>query len=113
MSSLFTKIFRGEIPGRILHQDEHCAVIADINPQAPSHLLVIPKKEIFSLATAGPEDQQLLGHLLLTAAKMARDLGVDSSGYRLVINVGEDAGMTVPHLHFHLLGGRRLTWPPG
>ncbi len=113
MPSIFTKILSGEIKGTIIHQDDQCAVIKDINPQAPTHLLVVPKKEITSVAHAGPEDQQLLGHLLLTAAQVAKDQGISESGYRLVINVGKDGGMTVPHIHVHLLGGRALYWPPG
>lgn len=113
MASIFTKVIRGEIKGEILHQDDLCAVIRDITPVAPKHLLVIPKKEIPSVADAKPEDQQLLGHLLLTAAKVARDQGFSENGYRLVINIGDDGGMTVPHLHVHLLAGRPLEWPPG
>jgi len=113
MSSLFTKIFSGEIKGTIVYQDEICAVLKDINAQAPTHLLVIPKKEIPSVGAAKAEDKEILGHLLLTAAKVARDQGIAESGYRLVMNVGEDGGMTVPHLHVHLLGGRALKWPPG
>jgi len=113
MASLFSKIFSGEIKGTILHEDDLCAVIADINPQAPTHLLVIPKKEIPSVDAAEAQDKEVLGHLLLTAAKVARDQGIAESGYRLVMNVGENGGMTVPHLHVHLLGGRALYWPPG
>ena len=113
MPSLFTKIFNGEIKGTIVFQDEHCAVLKDIDPQAPTHLLVILKKEIPSVGAAKLEDRELLGHLLLTAAQVARDRGISESGYRLVLNVGEDAGMSVPHLHIHLLGGRAMKWPPG
>lgn len=113
MASIFTKVIKGEIKGEILFQDDLCAVIRDITPVAPKHLLVIPKKEIRSIADAKPEDQQLLGHLLLTAAKVARDLGFSEDGYRLVINIGNDGGMTVPHLHIHLLAGRSMSWPPG
>ena len=113
MATLFTKILKGEIKGAILHQDEHCAVLADINPQAPTHLLIVPKKEIPSLHEAKPADEHILGHMLLTAAAIAREQGIATTGYRVVINMGEDAGMTVPHLHMHLLGGRHLKWPPG
>lgn len=113
MPSLFTKIINGEIKSEIVFQDDHCAVVRDINAQAPTHLLVIPKKEIESIATAQPEDKELLGHLLLTAAKLAREQGLDESGYRLVFNIGKNAGMSVPHIHLHLLGGRPFTWPPG
>ncbi|MGE4131167.1 MAG: histidine triad nucleotide-binding protein [Bdellovibrionales bacterium] len=113
MASLFTKIIKGEIPGKIVHQDEHCAVLVDIQPQAPHHYLVIPKKEITSIATGTLEDQAIFGHLLLVAGKIARDKGLDKAGYRLVINTGDQGGQTVPHLHIHLLGGRQMTWPPG
>lgn len=113
MASIFTKIINGQIPGKIVHQDEHCAVIVDIQAVAPSHLLVIPKKEIESIATATSEDKTLLGHLLLTAAEVARKQGFAESGYRVVANIGKDGGQTVPHLHIHILGGRPLNWPPG
>jgi histidine triad (HIT) family protein len=111
--SIFTKIINGEIKGTIVHQDEHCAVLVDIQPQAPKHMLVVPKKEIESMAQAGPEDQMVLGHLLLTAAKVARDQGFAQNGYRLVINTGKNGGQTVSHLHIHLLAGRQMEWPPG
>ncbi len=113
MATLFTKIISGEIKGEIVFQDEHCAVLRDINAQAPTHLLVVPKKEIESIGAAKPEDKEILGHLLLTAAQVARKQGIAQSGYRLVINIGEHAGMSVPHLHVHLLGGRSFSWPPG
>ena len=113
MATLFTKILNGEIPGKILHQDEHCAAIADIQPQAPKHILIFPKKEIRSVADAAPEDKMVLGHLLMTAAKVARDLGIAESGYRLVINTGKHGGQTVDHIHVHLLAGRQMEWPPG
>ena len=113
MGSIFTKIINGEIKGNILHQDDQCVVLVDVNPQAPKHFLVVPKKEIRSIADAKKEDQMLLGHLLLTAAKVAKDQGFSDDGYRLVININGDGGMTVPHVHVHLLGGRALSWPPG
>lgn len=113
MASIFTKILRGEIPGKILHQDEHCAAIVDINPAAPKHILIFPLKEIASLAAAGPEDQAVLGHMMLVAGQIARDQGFGANGYRLVLNTGRDGGQTVSHFHIHLLGGRALTWPPG
>ena len=113
MPSLFTKIMRGELKGTIVHQDEHCAVLVDIKPEAPSHFLVVPKKEIQSLATAAPEDQLVLGHLLLVAARVAREQGFAENGYRVAINIGDDGGQTVPHLHIHVLGGRTFNWPPG
>lgn len=112
MSCLFCKIIDGSIPSKALYQDEHCYAFADINPQAPTHLLVVPRRHIASLADAEEEDQALLGHLLAAAAEIARSSGL-SKGYRLVINTGADGGQTVEHLHVHLLGGRPLTWPPG
>ena len=111
--TLFTKIIRGEIPAKIVHQDEHCAAFLDISPQAPKHILVVPKKELVGVASAAREDQELLGHLLLTAAAVAREQGLGESGYRLVINSGKDGGQTVDHLHIHILGGRAMSWPPG
>ncbi len=113
MASIFSKIIAGEIKSNIVHQDDQCVVLVDVNPQAPKHFLVVPKKEIRSMAEAKAEDQMLLGHLLLTAAKVARDQGFSESGYRLVININDDGGMTVPHIHVHLLAGRHLDWPPG
>jgi len=111
--TLFQKIIDREIPARLAHEDEHCIAIHDINPQAPVHLLVIPKKLIPRVGAATAADQATLGHLLLTAATLARKLGVAESGYRLVINHGRDGGESVPHLHVHLLAQRPLAWPPG
>ena len=111
--TLFQKIIAKEIPAKLAHEDEHCIAIHDINPQAPVHVLVIPKRPIARLAATTAADQALLGHLLLTAAALARKLGIDVSGYRIVINSGKDGGETVPHLHVHLLGQRPLGWPPG
>ena len=111
--TLFQKIIAREIPARIAHEDELCLALHDINPQAPVHVLVIPKKLIARVDAAQPADAALLGHLLLTAGELARKLGVAESGYRLAINNGRDAGESVPHLHVHLLGGRPLAWPPG
>lgn len=113
MASIFTKIIKGEIKGTVVHEDEHCAVLVDIQPQAPKHFLVIPKKEIISVHEAKPEDKALLGHLLLVAAEVARKQGVGERGYRLVINTNQDGGQTVSHLHIHLLAGRQMQWPPG
>lgn len=110
--TIFKKIIDGELPAKIVYDDEHCLAFQDVNPQAPTHFLVIPRKEIPSLADAIKEDQELLGHLLLVADKVARQEGL-AEGYRTVINIGENGGQTVPHLHIHVLGGRRLTWPPG
>ena len=110
--SIFTRILSGEIPGSLLHEDDSCFVLADINPQAPLHLLIIPKKPLVGVQGAEAEDQALLGHLLLVARKMADAEGLEA-GYRLVINSGSDGGQEVPHLHIHLLGRRKMTWPPG
>jgi histidine triad (HIT) family protein len=112
MKTLFQKIIDREIPANIEHEDEHCIVIHDIQPQAPVHVLVIPKKLITRVGEAAPEDQSVLGHLLLTAKKVATDLGL-ANGFRLVINNGPDGCESVPHLHVHLLGKRQLNWPPG
>lgn len=110
--TLFEKIVAREIPAKIEHEDEHCICIHDINPQAPLHLLVIPKKPIPRLGEAEAEDQFVLGHLLVTAARVAQQLELDA-GYRIVINNGKDGGEAVPHLHVHVLGGRAMQWPPG
>ncbi len=110
--TIFQKIINHEIPAKIAHEDEHCIAIHDVQPQAPVHVLVIPKKLITRVAETSPEDQALLGHLLLTAAQIARDLKL-ATGYRIVINNGPHGGESVPHLHVHLLGGRQLAWPPG
>lgn len=110
--TLFEKIIARQIPANIAHEDEHCIAIHDIQPQAPVHILVIPKQPIPRVSEAAPTDQALLGHLLLTAATLARSLNL-SAGYRIVINNGPHGGESVPHLHVHLLGGRQLTWPPG
>jgi histidine triad (HIT) family protein len=111
--TLFEKICDKEIPATILHEDELCIAFRDISPQAPRHILIIPRKPIPRIGLAVVEDQSLLGHLLLTAAQVARSEGIAESGYRLVINNGPDGGEAVPHLHVHLLGGRQLVWPPG
>ena len=110
--TIFQKIIDREIPAKLAHEDEHCIAIHDINPQAPVHVLVIPKKLIPRVGEATAADQPILGHLLLTAAALAQKLGLEN-GYRLVINNGRDGGETVPHLHVHLLGKRPLAWPPG
>ena len=110
--TLFGKIIRREIPAAIVYEDDQCLAFRDINPQAPTHVLLIPKKEIPRLADATPQDQAVLGHLMLVAGKIARDLGVDDA-FRLVVNNGAEAGQSVFHLHLHIIGGRKLTWPPG
>lgn len=111
--TLFEKICAREIPAEILHEDAQCIAFRDISPQAPHHILIIPRKPIPRVALAAPEDAAVLGHLLLVAADVARSEGIAETGFRLVINNGPDGGEAVPHLHIHLLGGRLLTWPPG
>ena len=111
--TLFEKIIARQIPAGIVHEDDLCIAIRDIAPAAPVHILVIPKKPVERVGTAADADRDLLGHLLLTAARIAREEGLGESGYRLVINNGRDGGEAVPHLHVHLLGGRPLAWPPG
>lgn len=113
MKTLFQKIADREIPAKIVFEDEQCFAIEDINPQAPVHILVIPKRVISRLGNAEASDAALLGHLLVCAGTIARERGIDASGFRAIINSGRDAGETVPHLHVHLLGGRALGWPPG
>ncbi len=111
--TLFEKIAAREAPAAIVYEDEFVLAFRDIKPQAPTHVLIVPKKPIPRIAEATAADQQVLGHLLLKAAEVARQLGLTKSGFRLVFNNGSDAGEAVPHLHCHLLGGRRLGWPPG
>lgn len=113
LKTLFEKIYDGEIPAEIIHKDAQCCAFRDISPKAPTHILIVPRKPISRIGGADAEDQQVLGHLLLTAAKIARQLGIEESGYRIAINNGPHGGETVPHLHVHLLGGRQLEWPPG
>jgi histidine triad (HIT) family protein len=110
--TIFQKIADLEIPAKLLHADDLCVAFHDIAPQAPTHVLIVPRKPLARVGEASAEDQALLGHLLLTAAKVARDLGL-ARGFRIVINNGPDGGESVPHLHVHLLGGRALGWPPG
>lgn len=111
--TLFEKIAAREIPASIVYEDDVVLAFRDINPKAPTHVLIVPKKPIANLAAAQPEDAATLDHLMLQAAALARQLGVEKTGYRLVFNVGPDAGESVPHLHGHILGGRSLAWPPG
>ncbi|MFN5515058.1 MAG: histidine triad nucleotide-binding protein [Cyanobacteriota bacterium] len=110
--TIFGKIIRREISADIVYEDDQCLAFRDVNPQAPTHVLIIPKKAIPQISAAAPEDQALLGHLMLTAKQVAAELGLEQ-GYRLVINNGAEGGQTVFHLHLHLLGGRALGWPPG
>ena len=113
MSCLFCRIAAGEIPATIVHRDDEVVAFRDIHPQAPTHILVIPVRHVPGIAEAGEADQALLGRLVLTARDLAREEGLDETGYRLVANNGEQAGQSVPHLHVHLLGGRPMGWPPG
>ncbi len=110
--TIFKRIIDGEIPADIVHDDEQCLAFRDANPQAPTHVLIIPRREIASLDQLTDEDEQLIGHLFVVARKLAGQLGL-ANGYRTVINCGADGGQSVDHLHVHLLGGRKLTWPPG
>ena len=112
MTTIFGKVIRREIPADIVYEDELCLAFRDINPQAPTHVLLVPKKEIDQLSNARPEDQALLGHMMLAAGKIARELGVGDA-FRVVVNNGAEAGQSVFHLHLHILAGRKLRWPPG
>ncbi len=112
MASIFTKIINREIPATFLHEDDVCIAIQDIAPKAPTHLLVVPKKEIVSMADLTADDEAIIGRCMIVAAKVAAAAGL-GDGYRLVINTGRDVGQEVPHIHIHVLGGRKMTWPPG
>jgi histidine triad (HIT) family protein len=113
MSTIFKKIIDREIPANIVYEDELCLAFHDVSPQAPTHVLLIPKKEVVNVAGLKEEDRALAGHLLLTAGKVARELGIEEGGYRVVANCGSDGGQSVDHLHLHILAGRPLKWPPG
>lgn len=110
--TIFKRIIDKEIPANIVYEDDQCLAFRDVNPQAPTHVLIIPKVEIPSLADASDSDAALLGHLLVTAKNLAAQFGL-TNGYRVVINSGPDGGQSVDHLHLHLLAGRQLGWPPG
>ena len=110
---LFCRIIAREIPAEFVKEDDQAVVITDVNPQAPTHLLVIPREHLESLNDAAQKDETLLGHLLRVAAQVATAAGLEESGYRTVINTGAGAGQSVFHLHVHVLGGRPLNWPPG
>ena len=110
---LFCRIVSGQIPAEIIHQDQLCVAIRDIDPQAPTHVLVIPREHMESLDDASQRDEALLGHLLRTGARIANEAGHADSSYRTVINTGAGAGQSVFHLHVHVLGGRHMNWPPG
>jgi histidine triad (HIT) family protein len=111
--TIFAKIIRREIPADIVYEDDAVLAFRDVTPQAPVHILIIPKRPLANLLDAGPDDTLLLGQLMSAAAHVARTLGLDDSGFRVVVNVGPDGGQSVDHLHLHLLGGRPLSWPPG
>ena len=111
--TLFEKIVAREIPATIVYEDDLVLAIRDINPKAPTHLLIFPKKVIPRIAEAGSDDGKVLAHLLLKAAEVAEKTGLTKDGYRLVINNGPNGGETIPHLHVHILGGRHMQWPPG
>lgn len=111
--TLFEKIAARQIPADIVYEDDQVLAFRDITPQAPTHILIVPKRPLPRVNEAEAADQALLGHLLLKAAEVARKVGLAETGYRLVINNGRDGGETVPHLHCHILGGRPLAWPPG
>ena len=111
--TIFSKIIRREIPATIVYETDNVLAFRDITPQAPTHILIIPKKPLPDITSATEEDKALLGELLLAGAEIAKKEGLAENGYRLVINTGQDGGQTVFHLHMHLLGGRHLKWPPG
>src|SRR3984893_3177473 len=111
--TIFEKIIAREIPARLIFEEKKIAASHDVNPQAPVHFLVVPKKVISRIAQAAPEDQALLGRLLLVARDPAKELGLNEAGFRIVINNGRNGGEAVPHLHVHVLGGRHMAWPPG
>ncbi len=110
---IFCQIIAGQRPGEIIHQDDRLIVLRDINPQAPTHVLIIPREHMESLNDAAQSDEALLGYMLRTAAKVANQEGLAENGYRVVINTGPQAGQSVYHLHLHVLGGRPMRWPPG
>jgi len=111
--TLFEKIIAGEIPADIVFEDEWCVAFRDINPQAPTHVLIVPRKPVVNVGHATSDDAELMGRVLLAAGEVARKLGVEQDGYRLVLNNGAGAGQTVFHMHCHLLAGRPFNWPPG
>lgn len=111
--TLFEKIIAGQIPADIVYEDDHCVAFRDINPQAPVHVLVVPRKPVVNVASADDDDTELLGRVLQAAKKVAQQEGIAESGYRLILNNGTHGGQTVFHLHCHVLGGRALSWPPG
>jgi len=113
MNCLFCKIVQGEIPANVVFEDAEIMAFRDVNPQAPTHMLVIPKVHISTINDTDTKDELLLGRMVLAAKKLAASEGFDDAGYRLVFNVNSDGGQTVHHIHLHILGGRRMAWPPG
>lgn len=113
MATVFDKIINKEIPADIVFEDDKCLAFRDITPQAPTHILVIPKTPLRSMAEAEPKHKELLGHLMIKASEVAKNEGLNPKGYRLVINTNNDGGQSVYHLHIHILGGREMKWPPG
>ena len=113
MTTIFEKIIAREIPAKIIWEDDDAVAFHDVNPQAPVHVLIVPKKVISRLSAAAESDRAILGKLLLVAGELAKKLGIEKTGYRVVINSGPDAGESVPHLHVHVLGQRQMSWPPG
>ena len=113
MGTVFKKIIDKEIPADVVYEDDLCLAFRDIDPKAPTHIILIPKKEIPSMAEVSEDDKELIGHLYIVASKIAKDEGISDSGYRLVVNTNNEGGQEVYHLHIHLLGGRQMTWPPG
>jgi histidine triad (HIT) family protein len=111
--TIFSRIIAREIPADIVYEDDKCLAFRDVSPKAPTHLLIIPKKEITNIEGLADADAALVGHIWIVIRNLARQLGVNESGYRLVVNCGPDGGQSVDHLHFHLLAGRQLEWPPG
>lgn len=113
MDCIFCKVIKGEIPAKVVYRDDSVIAIEDINPQAPHHLLILPQKHIATLNDLNEEDNELIGHMVQTAKKLAKELGLADDGYRLVMNCNQGAGQTVFHIHLHLMGGRMFRWPPG
>lgn len=110
---IFCKIIKGDIPSNLVFEDDKVICFKDINPEAPVHVLIVPKKHIESLNSLTDEDITIISHIYKVAKNIAKDLGIDNTGYRIVTNCGEDGGQSVNHVHFHMLGGRKLQWPPG
>jgi histidine triad (HIT) family protein len=113
MDCLFCKIIKGEIPSKKVYEDDHLIAFEDIEPQAPVHILVIPRKHVSTILEAGPEDNELIGKMFQAANSIAKEKNIDESGFRLVLNCNRDGGQAVYHIHLHLLGGRQMSWPPG